>query len=399
MNNRPTRHPGPWRVSTPGRICLFGEHQDYLDLPVISAAISLRLSIDASARADTIVRIDAPDISKDFTFDIAQAAGGNGVSQTPCPTGAANQTGAASPTGPTGWRRFLLGGVKVLASRGYTFSRGLDCTMRGTIPIRGGTSSSSAMVVSWLNLLARASDQGMPLTPEECALTAWQAEVVESGGVGGKMDQYATAVGGLLFQEFSPATRVEPLPAALGTFVLGDSLAQKDTQGILARVKDRVLGIVRTARAEHPGFTLGSVALADVDHLLSSHTAEERTLIRATLRNRDITREGYDLLRGIEPAAGELGAMLDEQHSILAGTLAISTGKIDAMVRAALAAGAAGCKINGSGGGGCMFAYAPDAAEAVAAAIAREGGRPYIITVDEGTRTEEAVRRAAAGVH
>ena len=30
-------------VSSPGRICLFGEHQDYLGLPVIAAAFLLAL--------------------------------------------------------------------------------------------------------------------------------------------------------------------------------------------------------------------------------------------------------------------------------------------------------------------------------------------------------------------
>ncbi|MBT4369578.1 MAG: galactokinase family protein, partial [Candidatus Marinimicrobia bacterium] len=32
-------------ISTPGRICLFGEHQDYLGLPVIAMGISLRAKI------------------------------------------------------------------------------------------------------------------------------------------------------------------------------------------------------------------------------------------------------------------------------------------------------------------------------------------------------------------
>ena len=32
-------------ISTPGRICLFGEHQDYLGLPVLAMAISLRINI------------------------------------------------------------------------------------------------------------------------------------------------------------------------------------------------------------------------------------------------------------------------------------------------------------------------------------------------------------------
>jgi galactokinase len=55
------------------------------------------------------------------------------------------------------------------------------------------------------------------------------------------------------------------------------------------------------------------------------------------------------------------------------------------MIEAALEAGALGAKINGSGGGGCMFAYAPKDPEKVVAAIEKEGGKAYIITVDKGT--------------
>lgn len=375
MNTGPARPSGPWRVSTPGRVCLFGEHQDYLDLPVISAAISLRLGIDGVLRDDLQVRVNAPDISKEFVFDLRAPV---------------DRFGATVGLGAIGWRKFLLNGVAVLRERGCTFSRGFDCTVRGDIPIRGGTSSSSAMVVSWINLLARMSDQAVELAPEECALLAHRAEVEMSGGVGGRMDQYATAVGGLLFQEFHPATRLEPLGARLGAFVLGDSQTQKDTQGILARVKHGVFDAVRAVHAEHPGFSLRTVALTELDGFLASRTEAERALIRATVRNRDITLEGRDLLRGRGVGAGELGEMLNEQHSILGGVLRISTGKIDAMNLAALSAGAAGCKINGSGGGGCMFAYAPDDPGAVADAIERVGGRPYIITVDEGTRVDMA---------
>ncbi len=370
MNGEPSRNSGTWRVSTPGRICLFGEHQDYLGLPVISAAISLRLSIEGARRTDLRVRVSAPDITKEFEFDLGVRRAGDGGS---------------------GWRNFLLNGVEVLRETGCTFSRGLDCTIRGEIPIRGGTSSSSAMVVSWINLLARMSDQRKTLTTAECALLAHRAEVDLAGGVGGRMDQYATAVGGLLFQSFDPETRLEPLPARLGTFVLGDSETQKNTQAILSMVKERVRAIVASVRARHPGFALQSVPADGIDGYLSGLAESDRGFLRATLRNRELTREGRELLSRASPEAGALGAMLDEQHSILGGTLGISTPKIDAMLGAARGAGAAGGKINGSGGGGCMFAYVPDDPEraaAVAAAIGRRGGRAFVVNVDGGTRAE-----------
>ncbi|MDC0235199.1 galactokinase family protein, partial [Candidatus Marinimicrobia bacterium] len=45
-----TQIPKHLEISTPGRICLFGEHQDYLGLPVIAMAISLRGKIKGQKR-------------------------------------------------------------------------------------------------------------------------------------------------------------------------------------------------------------------------------------------------------------------------------------------------------------------------------------------------------------
>ena len=77
--------------------------------------------------------------------------------------------------------------------------------------------------------------------------------------------------------------------------------------------------------------------------------------------------------------------MLNRQHAILRDTLGVSTDKIETMLEAAIGAGAHGGKINGSGGGGCMFVYAPESAEEVAAAIERAGGKAYIVHVDKGS--------------
>jgi galactokinase len=73
---------------------------------------------------------------------------------------------------------------------------------------------------------------------------------------------------------------------------------------------------------------------------------------------------------------------------VLRDNLKISTPKIDRMIEAALRAGAYGGKINGSGGGGCMFVYAPENPEAIAEAIAGAGGKAFIVEVDGGTRVE-----------
>jgi len=58
-----------------------------------------------------------------------------------------------------------------------------------------------------------------------------------------------------------------------------------------------------------------------------------------------------------------------------------STAKIEALIDAALSAGAVGAKQMGAGGGGCMIAYCPRRQEQVAEAIRACGGTPYICNV------------------
>ncbi len=80
-----------------------------------------------------------------------------------------------------------------------------------------------------------------------------------------------------------------------------------------------------------------------------------------------------------------MGTIFTEYHAVLRDVLKVSTPKIESMLDAALDAGALGGKINGSGGGGCMFAYAPNNTEAIAEAIENMGGKSYIVGGDRGT--------------
>ena len=57
-------------ISTPGRICLFGEHQDYLGLPVLAMAISLRIKITGEKINDKKVIIRKPDLGEVEAFSL-----------------------------------------------------------------------------------------------------------------------------------------------------------------------------------------------------------------------------------------------------------------------------------------------------------------------------------------
>lgn len=353
-------------VSTPGRVCLFGEHQDYLGLPVIAAAISRRINLTAKPRSDRQVRIHLPDIDHTESFSLS------------------------GPLNYVAQRDYFRSAVNVLRrDEGATFSTGFEVTVRGNIPINAGTSSSSALIVSWVNLLLQLADEPLARSAEAIADIAYRAEVLEFGEPGGMMDHYATAVGDVIYLESQPAIQLKHLRPTLGAFVLGDSREPKDTLGILKHVKFGMLDALKKIQAHHPAFDLHTAPLESATDYRQLLTPDELSLFRSNLSDRDILLEALDLLN--TPAIDDvrLGELLNKHQDNLREAKRISTPKIDRMLTAAMRAGALGGKINGSGGGGCMFAYAPQNPEAVAEAIEQQGGQAYIITVDGGTQNEE----------
>ena len=110
----------------------------------------------------------------------------------------------------------------------------------------------------------------------------------------------------------------------------------------------------------------------------------EKTLFEGTIHNRNLLQQALNELEKHTPDHEKIGRFLSDHHRVLREVLQVSTPKVEAMLEAALDAGALGGKINGSGGGGCMFAYSPENAEEVVLAIERSGGKAYIIDQDTG---------------
>ena len=52
----------------PARTCLFGDHQDYLGLPVIACAISRYITLTATANDEKAFHIKMPDIHSERTI-------------------------------------------------------------------------------------------------------------------------------------------------------------------------------------------------------------------------------------------------------------------------------------------------------------------------------------------
>ena len=192
------------------------------------------------------------------------------------------------------------------------------------------------------------------------------------------------------FFGFIPGNSIEQDACKAGTFVLGNSGEPKDTKFILARVKNQIQKVVKELQKSHPEFSLRTVSDSAIAGYAEELTEEQVELLHGTIKNRDITKRALRTLN--EPSLDHklIGALMNDHQSVLRDILKISTPKIDRMIGAALKAGALGAKINGSGGGGCMFAYAPENPEEVKLAIEKEGGVGYIVTTDEGTRASSA---------
>ncbi|GEM_PF-51313 len=348
------------KVATPGRICLFGEHQDYLGLPVISAAVNLFMKIFARRRNEPTASFYLADFRRRVEFDLN------------------------FPLEYQGERDYLRSVFNVLRRHGVNFKWGVKGIITSDIPVNAGASSSTALVVGLVKLLLELARDPRKEDPQTVAELAHEAEVMEFKEPGGKMDHYTCAMGGVLFIDFSSG-KVEKLLPTLSGFVLGNSLKPKDTREILKRVRQGQTRALEELARIHPGFDPRTTPFEEVKDAIKKLPSELRPYAQAAVKNREITERARDLLlqRDFKPA--DLGRLLWEHHLILRDLLGISTPEIEEMLERAMEAGAMGGKINGSGGGGTMFVYAPGKEREVKESIERLGKPAYIVEITGGT--------------
>ncbi|MEN6546466.1 MAG: galactokinase family protein [Armatimonadia bacterium] len=355
-------------VSAPGRICLFGEHQDFLGLSVIACPIDLNITLRCRPRGDNTFEVSFPDLSARDTI--------------------CGETEAEYRHN----RDYVRSATNVLRRAGLHIKQGYDCTVRGTIPINAGTSSSSALVVAWTAFLLATQNGNLPHTVEDIARFAHEAEVVEFDEPGGMMDHYTSALGGLLHIDCREPITVSRLAAELDGFVLGDTGVPKNTTGVLRASRDDTWAGIAILRERIPDFDLRKTSLAQAEEFFPLMPPNVRRRVRANFINRDICQEARELLsHKADLDTVKLGGLLYEHQVQLRDGIGVSHERLDDLIEASMEAGALGGKLNGSGCGGCMFAYAPGRQQEVKEAIDRAGGKGHIISVSDGVKVEQEV--------
>ncbi|MFH0881779.1 MAG: galactokinase family protein [bacterium] len=343
-------------ASAPGRLCLFGEHQDYLGLPVIAMTINLFMKVEAERIEDeTHLILHFEDLKKEEQLEL-----NNG--RLPYRSGVDHVHSA----------------INVLRDEGFPLIPA-RLRFKSGIPVNSGSSSSSATLISMMSALATLANA--PQSPKRLAELAYRAEVVEFNAPGGKMDHLSIAYGGLRLIEFEPKERCREFSVEPGAFILADSQQRKNTNKVLSRIRSP-LERVRT-ELERSGRSLHELTLEEAVVLARGDTITQQYLLGA-VENRNLTREAVKVLRAKTFHPEEFGRLLNEHQKVLRERLQVSTEKLDSLIDAALKAGALGGKINGSGGGGAMFVYAPENTERVARAIENAGGIAFIVRKASG---------------
>ena len=153
----------------PARICLFGDHQDYLGLPVIACAINKYMVVEGVPNNTNYLLFSLIDfdqvikIKLDEDFSVIKK--GDHI-------------------------RYV---IKTLKKNNIKIDKGYDIKIRSDIFINAGISSSSALNVALIGFFLKIFD--LKKSSEEfVAELAYQSEVVEQGGSGGRMDQYSISI-------------------------------------------------------------------------------------------------------------------------------------------------------------------------------------------------------------
>ena len=351
-------------VRAPGRMCLFGEHQDYLGLPVIAAAIDRYIEMRARRNGGDRFRIEMPDIDAfreihtEDRFPVLEK------------------------------RDYFASTLRVLRRYGCIPTEGYDVEIRGTIPINAGASSSSAVVVAWVRLLLALFGPEVKADALTVARLAYESEVKEHGEPGGMMDHYSISLGSVIFIDTAREDGVETLAESLEGLVLGDSRLPKDTVGTLGSIKQNTRRCLDLLSKGIPGFDLKDVAEADLPVLLKRLPEDISGYFLAAVRNHACTWRAYREFRKTIPDLAAIGELMNLHHAVLRDQLKLTVPKIDAMIDAARYAGALGAKINGSGGGGSIVVLAPGREAEVVEALQQAGAQAYPVQVAEGVRVD-----------
>ncbi len=353
----------------PGRTCLFGDHQDYLGLPVIACAIDRNIKLTAEQNSTNTFVLNMIDIDEVRTIDI---------------------NAAFEKLEP---RDYFASSLRVLRRYGCVPNTGYTITITGDIPINSGTSSSSALLMAWIRFLIDAFGIDHEVNPEFLSKLGYESEVLEHGEPGGMMDHFSIGVGNIVYINTKQPFSYRIIGTGLKGLITGVSGVPKETIGLIGEIKGNALMSIGIVKQNFPDFDLHASKIEDFDRYRNCLPDRLIPFFEAALKNYHYTKEALKEFEKPVLDLKKIGELMNQHHEVLRDLLKITVPRIDAMINAALRAGAYGAKIVGSGGGGSIVVIAdPQIESAVIEAILNAGAQEaYAVNVDPGVRTIENI--------
>ena len=318
-------------TKAPGRICFFGDHQDYLTLPVIAGTIDRFIKIKGKPNGKDYLQLKLINFDSELKINLKE------------------------PLRNLKKGDYLRSSIRVLNRNGIILNKGYDVEIKGDIPISAGLSSSSALTVAWLRFLVKASLPDSKFDDEQFARWAFESEVLEFNEAGGLMDQYTISIGGLLYIN-TLETSYKQLKVSMGKIIVGDSGIKKNTQDILQRLKGGATKAIETIQKDNPNFRIHNAKKQDFYDLRKNLPFELQPYFYAAVFNHEITQSALLELNSSNCDLHKVSQLINAHQDILDKKLNNTPNDMTRMMDAAKSAGAKATKIVGSGGGGCFLA-------------------------------------------
>ena len=317
----------------PARICLYGDHQDYLNLPIIAIAIDRYIKVEAKSNLAEGFYINKLDLRKQDIIDYHKEFN------------------------PKSKIDFLRIALKVLKKHGCIPNKGYDINISSNIPINSGLSSSSALTVAWIQFLLKSFLPDKNIDYKILAELAYETEVTETGSSGGNIDQYTISHGDTIFlNTLNNKIHCYNYNFSDVDLVVGVSNDGKDTRGMLKKLKSNQLLALKTVSNSFSEFNVYDNDSYDYNSCHESLDENLKPYFKAVIKNFDVTKAADNELRKDTPDVDVLGKLMTNHHDLLRDELKITTSEIDQMINICDSMGAYGSKIVGSGGGGSIVA-------------------------------------------
>ena len=314
----------------PARVCLFGDHQDYLGLPVIACAINKYIVVEGVPNKTNYLIFNLTDLGQiveiNLDEDFSSLKKGDHIRHV----------------------------IKTLKNNNININKGYDIKISSDIFINAGISSSSAFTVALISFFIKIFDSKIS-SEELVAELAYQSEVVDQGGSGGRMDQYSISIGNTIFLETKSAFSFKKINNPIKNFIIANSGVKKQTDLILKNLKNKTINAVNTIKLKNPSFNLNKVSIKGIYEYENQLSKTSFNYIKAAVENHSITQAAYLEIKKKKPNFNNIGELMNRHHDILKNDLSITVPLIDEMIDSALKNGAYGAKIIGSGGGGSIL--------------------------------------------